>query len=604
MDEHCESATVDEQQQPIDSAATPLLDCFNCRHTVCLPPSASSSPSLLCDNCGLPLRLPAATDTVQPPPPLADAGSDGSAEQQLQRLLDRCGVCGRPMTRGPLCFLPCGHLIHERHRLVYRHCPLCAPHLPAYSQADTQHTPSAEEAEHYRRRKEAERARYGAEKGPCFPLFLEPSEVAHLLVYGDEEAVAEDRDAMERRTADMQREVREKQNELERQTAAEADTAQRMERRLEQLRERQSSLARRVDRSDNKRRAVDELRMDLYAASRECSTLERDIDSIAQHSRGHDESGRCDEDREALQAEDGASFAALARDDEVEDGTRHSQQAESARRRRTQWLQLGDHDATQSQLQTLHTRYTHLHNSRTRQRARNDKEHDALSKQHGTCEAAISAIAAEYSECANRLATVRCEVSAMERRRERHKRVNTAADTDTATRPQQRSTAGIVKWHSEQCTAPVESIGSSVLGLSPLRSRSASMSSTARSSAPPSRSCITPSALVSAATTRRSHARPSVPGSCSSVSVCPASSSSPPRRFPSFSATACPAVGRQLSGVDGKGGRVLLTASGLAVQAPPYAGGSKVTQAAGHGSRAAAEASRGALDRFVRTIQR
>ena len=566
------------------AAAVGALQCFNCRHIVDLPPVLP--PTVMCDNCGLPLPLSAqarAAAAELDTPPAQSASSAGCVEKQqhLQLLLDPCAVCGETMTSGPLCFLPCGHLIHDRHRLVHRHCSQCKPALPPYSAADRMHSPSAEEAEHYRRRKEAERARYGEEKGPCLPIFLEPAEVAQLLVYGEEDDTEErGREAMEQRTADVQRSIREKQSELEQQTAAEAHRQQRVSSRLETLAERRDSLARRRERSDNKKRRVEELRMDLYAMGRECSTLEKDINHLSEHV-----SRASEKDRAALLAEDGALVGSVAGDDDESSG--RLQRTGSEQRKRLKSL-VSDSDLSQSQLQALHVRYTHLHNSRIRQIERNDKEQEASSKQQSASEAAISALSEQSVHWSNKLATVQCEVSAMEKRRARRRRANSETHTNTAGRPQEATTASAGSGLNK---SQVDALTSSRLTV-PLLADGNSLDTSVLSSTPPARSHRR-AAVASSAVTIHSSARPSVAASISSFCSSPASLSSPhsfssasSRRFPSFSAVPPVAVRRQLS------------ASGPAVSTAASAVTSKL-QAARLGKRAAGEADRGAIDRFL-----
>ena len=594
----------------------PSLDCFNCRHRSYLPLPLPST--VLCDNCGLPLSV--AAESSQQSEAGSGSGSDGD---QLHLLLEPCGVCGEALSSGPLCFLHCGHLIHDQHRLVYRHCPSCRPTVAAYSAVARLHRPTAEEAEHYRRRKEAERERYGEEKGPCFPLFLQPSEVAHFLVYGDEETAEPGREAMERAMADVQREVREKQSQLQRQTAAEADRRLRVQRRRETLASRQDSLARRRDRTASKKRKVDELLMEVYALGRECSKVEKDVSHISQQL--NDDSSQQptdrDRDRKAMRTEDEAAFGSRLTDCSEEDsGQAREVEAETISRARPP--QLHDEDARQSQLQALHTRYTHLHNSRIRQTARYEREQAALGKQLSAREAAVDAMTAECSEWTYRLATLRCEVTALELQRARRKRADTTSAAHRA--GQQHSAAAAVTGQQHfsgkknEETADGEALTSaswtvairSASGASTRHRQRQPMSalSLSRRAVQPSTAKLTsasskaPRAALPSATTVRSSAQPATSASFPSFISSSSSSPSSSRRFPSFSPFHS-VVGRQLSSADGRGGRVLLTAGGGAVQASASLDSSRAHVAL-HGRRAAVEASRGALDRFVQAAQR
>ena len=605
---------LDSEQAALECAgADSWAVCFNCRHP--LPPSSAA-----CDNCGLPLPLPLPTASEVEPPPsspaLRDAGAVACDKSQLHLLLDACGVCGEALSRGPLCFLPCGHLIHERHRLVYRHCSLCHTSLPPYSSSDAAHCPTEAEAEHYRARREAERRRYGADKGPCCPIFLEPLDVARLLVFGEDDAAEQGSAAMERAMDDGRREADEAQRELKQQAEAESDTRRRVNERSEALSNRKSSLARRRERCGVKKQRLEQLRMDVYAIGRECSTLEKESSRLAQHSARH-----ADKDRQALSGADEEAASAMAAGHEERSAVASGEgAAESEQRRRARaLLQASDEAASRSQLQALHVRFTHLHNSRCRQLARNEREQDALNKQHGEAEAASRALRAECASWASQLAAVQGAVSEMGRREAKRRRVAANSATDRAGRAQaQPASAPSGVCADSQQAALDDALSSSSLTAS-LSVRLASVSPADRSCTPSSHSHHT-RALTTARTPRVTAHSPSAAASARSFAAsptasprrAPAASSAAPfaplRRFPSFSsASQAPPFGRLLSGVDGKGGRVLLTASGVAVpqqQAWDGPGSSRSgTRAAGAQSgakRAAAEANgRGALDRFV-----
>ena len=576
----CEAGSV---HAAADTACHSSVDCFNCRHTVQLPLSLSST--VLCDNCGLPLRLPA---------PVKEEAVEASS-LHLDLLLDPCGVCGESLSAGSLSFLPCGHLIHDRHRLVYRHCTRCAPHLPPYSHTDRLHSPTAEEAEHYRRRKEAERARYGDEKGPCLPLFLQPGEVVHLLVYGEEEAVELSRSAMEDRIVDLQRETREKQRELERQRAEEADTVQAVESQRTRLEERQDSLARRRERTDHKRRRAEEARMEGYARSRGCNAVERDVSSLTQHIGRH-----CEADQEALREADEALFGTPA-DDESDVSSAREQRAEWEQRKRTTAVPHSDSEAVQVQLRALHIRYTHLHNSRIRQSERAERAHETLSTQYSTSEAAMRAVAEECSKWANQLATVQCEVRDIydERLQATRKRADSPSETGRVGPQQPANTA---TGGSIQSKGLVNTLSVSPLSVVP----SVSHTPTARSLAVRSRSHSVASVL-SSAVPFRSSALSSVSARLPCVSSSPAASvshsslsSSSCRRFPSFTSLSSVVVGRGRVLVDGSGGGgAVVRASGELVRAAAVASTGRV-----RGKRATDEANKGAINRFVQPVKR
>ena len=588
--------------------------CFNCRHS--LPPSSAA-----CDNCGLPLPPPLPTShEVEPPqsPPTQRVDCAAACDDShLHSLLDACGVCGAALSCGPLCFLPCGHLIHERHRLVYRHCSLCHPSLPPYSSSDAAHCPTEAEAEHYRARKEVERRRYGADKGPCFPLFLEPLDVARLLVFGDDETSEQGSAAMERALEDGRREAAEAQSELQRQEAAEADTRRRVGERSEALSNRKSSLARRRERCGAKRQRVEQLRMDVYAMGRECSALEKESSRLTQHSARRD-----DRDRLALSGADEEATAAVALGCEGASAVVSGEEAaESEQRRRSRaLLHASDEAANGSQLQALHVRFTHLHNSRCRQLARNGREQNALNKQHGEAEAASSALRAECASWASQLAAVQGAVSDMERREAKRRTVAADSATDKAGRAQAQSASAPSGVCADSQQAALDDALNQSSLTAPLSVHLASVSTADRSCPPSSRSPHTralptvrtprvTAQSLSAVASARSFAVSSFATPRRAPAAASAAPSAPLRRFPSFSsASQATPFGRQLSGVDGKGGRVLLTASGLAVQqqqqAWPGAGssgsGNRVAGVQSKAKRAAAEANgRGALDRFV-----
>ena len=194
---------------PLSPPSALTLSCFNCSH---LEPYDTSTTSLQCTNCGLSLQIPS---PPSPPPSPRPSPSPSptttplspSYLDELLPLLPPCAVCSLPLTSPPLAFLCCGHLIHDRHKLIYSHCTLCHPcthpspksdpsrdpyPLPPYPPSSLTYVPREGELARYRTKKEGERRKYGSEKGPCWPLFLSPLDVARMLVHGDEEEEDDD----------------------------------------------------------------------------------------------------------------------------------------------------------------------------------------------------------------------------------------------------------------------------------------------------------------------------------------------------------------------------------------------------------------------------
>ena len=160
----------------------PAVVCFNCTHP---QPYDSSTVFLQCTHCGCPLQIPS---PPSPPPAPTLPPSPPSFLDELTPLLPPCIICNLPLISPPLVYLTCGHVLHDHHKFIFHGCP-CAS-APPYTPADLSYAPRVGEVERWRAKKDSERLHYGVEKGPVHSLYLNPLDIARMLVHGEEEEEA------------------------------------------------------------------------------------------------------------------------------------------------------------------------------------------------------------------------------------------------------------------------------------------------------------------------------------------------------------------------------------------------------------------------------